>query len=256
MMSQIVRYAPVIELIAERRPRSVLEVGSGSQGLGRFLARRFVGVERDFTDYTPAVQRPSPWMLPVCADAARVPFRATTFDLVLMIDVLEHVPPAARAELVSECVRVARDTIAVGFPSGPLAESHDRELDRWLDERKLPRPGWLAEHLEHPFPTAGEIAGLFAGAGARVRIVENAWLPAHRAFIRWETRPRGAAYSALLADLLAPTEWDWRRHRPWTNGLRLGARPLAPLLRLLDRRPAYRTLIVAERAEARGDVAC
>jgi SAM-dependent methyltransferase len=256
MMSQIVRYAPVIELIAERRPRSVLEVGSGSQGLGRFLARRFVGVERDFTDYTRAARRPSPWMLPVCADAAHLPFRATTFDLVLMIDVLEHVPPAIRGELVGECVRVARGTLAVGFPAGPLAESHDRELDRWLDRRKLPRPGWLAEHLEHPFPTAGEIAGLLAGAGARVRIVDNAWLPAHRAFIRWEARPRGAAYSALLADLLAPTAWDRRRHRAWTNGLRLAARPLAPLLRLLDRRPAYRTLIVAERADARQEVAC
>ncbi len=246
MMTQFVRYAPVIALIVDRRPRSILEVGSGSQGLGRFLARRFVGVERDFTDYTWVARRPSPWMSPVRADAACLPFRAATFDLVVMLDVLEHVRPATRVELVSECVRVARGTIAVGFPSGPLAESHDRELDRWLDERKLPRPGWLAEHLEHPFPTAGEIAGLLAGARARVRIVANAWLPAHRAFVRWETRPRGAAYSALLADLLAPTEWDWWRHRPWTNGLRLVARPLAPLLRLLDRRPAYRTLIVAE----------
>lgn len=256
MLSQIVRYAPVLELIAERRPRSVLEVGSGSQGLGRFLARRFVGVERDFTDYTRAVRRPSPWMLAVCADAARLPFRATTFDLVLMIDVLEHVLPAARVALVSECVRVARGLMAVGFPNGPLAETHDRELDRWLDARKLPRPGWLAEHLQQPLPTAGEIADLLASAGARVRIVENAWLPAHRAFMRWEARPRGAAYSALLADLLAPTAWDWRGHRPWTNGLRLAARPLAPLLGLLDRRPAYRTLIVAERAAARGEVAC
>ncbi len=256
MMTQFVRYAPVITLIVDRRARSVLEVGSGSQGLGRFLACRFVGVDRDFTDYTWAPRRPSPWMSPVRANVARLPFRAATFDFVVMVDVLEHVQAAARVELVSECLRVARGTIAVGFPSGPLAESHDRELDRWLGERKLPRPGWLAEHLEHPFPTSGEIAGPLARAGARVRVVENAWLPAHRAFTRWEMHPRGAAYSALLADLLAPTEWDWRRHRPWTNGLRLVARSLAPMLRLLDRRPGYRTLIVAERTDVRGGVAC
>lgn len=256
MLSQLARYAPVFALIERARPRRILEVGSGSHGVGRFLSLRFVGVERDFSDFTGVERRPSPWMFPVRADAARLPFRAETFDLVLMLDVLEHVPPGVRAGVVGECVRVARGTIAVGFPSGALAESHDRELDRWLGERRLPRPGWLAEHLAHRFPAAGEVARLLDGGGAGVRIFENEWLPAHRAFMRWEARPRGAAYSALLADLLAPTAWDWRGHRPWTNGLRLAARPLLPLLRLLDRRPAYRTLIVAERRRAREGAPC
>ena len=249
MMSQLVRYAPVISLIEERHPRRILEVGPGSQGLGKFLARRFVGAETDFSDYTGAARRPSAWMLAVRADAAALPFTADVFDLVLMIDVLEHVAPGARARIVRECVRVARGMVAIGFPAGGAAETHDREHDRWLAARGLARPGWLAEHLAHPFPGAGEIAG--ALEGARLAVLDNGWLPAHRVVMRWEARDRGARYSALLADLLAPTDWDWRGHRASTNALRLIARPLAPLLRLLDRRPAYRTLIVVEKERAR-----
>jgi len=248
-MSQLVRYAPVISLIEEGRPRRILEIGPGSQGLGKFLARRFVGAETDFSDYTGAARRPSAWMLAVRADGAALPFAADSFDLVLMIDVLEHVAPVARAAIVRECVRVARRTVAIGFPAGGAAETHDREHDRWLTARGLPRPGWLAEHLAHPFPSEGEISRSLDGA--RVAILANAWLPAHRFFMRWEARARGARYSSLLSDLLAPTEWDRRGHRPSTNALRVIARPLTPLLGLLDRAPAYRTLIVVEKERAR-----
>ena len=254
MMSQLVRYAPVLSLIARVSPRRILEVGSGSQGLGKFLVRRFVGAETDFSDYTGGTRRPSPWMLAVRADAAALPFAAGAFDLVLMIDVLEHVPPGVRAGLVRECARVARGALAIGFPSGGLAEAHDRQLDRWLGARGLQRPGWLAEHLRHPFPTAGEVA--VALDGARCRVLDNEWLPAHRFFLRWEARDRGARYSALLADLLAPTDWDWRGHRASTNALRVIARPLTPLLGLLDRRPAYRTLVVVEKERAREAPPC
>lgn len=240
MMSQLVRYAPIISLIEERRPWRILEVGPGSQGLGKFFARRFVGAERDFSDYTGVARRPNP----------ALPFAADTFDLVLMIDVLEHAPPGARAGIFSECVRVARGTAAIRFPAGGPAESHDREHDRWLAARGLERPGWLAEHLAHVFPSAGEIAG--ALAGPRLTVLDNEWLPAHRFFMRWEARDRGARWSALLADLLAPTDWDRRAHRAHTNVLRAVVRPLARLLRLLDRRPAYRTLIVLEKDAGRG----
>ena len=249
MMSQLVRYAPVIPLIEGGRPRHILEVGPGSEGLAKFLTRRFVGAETDFSDYTGAARRPSAQMLAVRADGAALPFAADAFDLVLMIDVLEHVAPGARAGIVRECVRVARGTVAIGFPAGASAEAHDREYDRWLRARGLPRPGWLAEHLTHPFPSTGEVAP--ALDGARWAALDNAWLPAHRVVMRWEARARGARYSALLADLLAPTAWDWRSHRALTNALRVIARPLRPLLRLLDRRPAYRTVIVVEKARAR-----
>lgn len=217
MLSQLIRYAPVIALIERARPRRILEVGPGSQGLGKFLTRRFVGAETDFSDYTGGARRVTAWMLAVRADAGALPFAGGTFDVVLMLDVLEHVPPSARA----------------------------RELDRWLGARGLPCPGWLAEHLAHPFPTAGELAG--ALDGARCSVLDNEWLAAHRFFERWEARPRGARASALLADLLAPTDWDWRVHRVATSALRVVTRPFWPLLRVLDRRPAYRTLMVIDK---------
>lgn len=254
-MSQLVRYAPIIALMERTRPRRVLELGPGSQGLGKFLAWRFVGAERDFTDYTGVARRPSRWMLPVRAAAAALPFAADTFDLVVMLDVLEHVPTDARAGIARECIRVACGTVAIGFPSGTLAEAHDREYDRWLAGQGLPRPDWLAEHLERPFPSVAEIAGALTGVPARFRILDSEWLAAHRIFLRWEAA-RMAPYSALLSDLLAPTDWEWRSHRVITNLARVAVRPLRPLLRLLDRRPAYRTLIILEKDAARGAGPC
>lgn len=254
MISQLVRYAPVISLIGDTRPRRILEVGSGSQGLGKFLARRFVGAEKDFTDYTGSERRPSPWMLPVRAEAARLPFAAGTFDLVVLLDVLEHVPPRARAEFVGECIRVACGTIAVGFPCGTLAGAHDREFDRWLRERGLPRPGWLREHLEQPFPTVEEVETMFSNSATRVRLLENAWLPIHRLLMRWEAVEPRTRYSAALSELLAPTAWNWTTHRGVTNLLRMAVRPMWPLLRFLNRRPGYRKLLIIGKRQPQGPI--
>lgn len=253
MLSQLVRYAPVISLIERSRPRRILEVGCGSQGLGKFVSCRFVGVDVDFSDYTGSRRSPSPWMRPVRAAGAELPFESGTFDLVVLLDVLEHVPPRARPGFLAECDRVARQRMAVGFPSGALAEAHDRELHHWLLARGLPVPGWLHEHLAYPFPTVQEVTGAYAGSAARVRVLDNAWLPVHRLVMRWEAEEPHARYSALLSDLLAPTAWSWREHRPLTNLLRVIVRPGWPLLRLLGRRPGYRTLILVEKTTgARG----
>ncbi len=250
MMSQLDRYAPLISLIGKTRPRRILEVGPGPQGLGRFLARRFVGADRDFSDYTGSARRPSPWMLPVRAEGSRLPFAAGTFDLVVVLDVLEHVPPCARPGILAECDQVARGRIAIGFPCGELAEAHDRELFRWLSTRGLPVPGWLQEHLAAPIPTVEVVQALFSAAAARIRIVEDAWLPLHRVLMRWEAVEPYTRYSAALSDLLAPTDWDWVGHRGITNLLWLLIGPLWPLLRTLDRRPGYRKLVIIEKEAA------
>ncbi|MBI4636039.1 MAG: class I SAM-dependent methyltransferase [Candidatus Rokubacteria bacterium] len=247
MLSQLLRYAPVISLIRKTRPRSILEVGCGSQGIGRFLSWRFVGVDRTFADYTGTERRASPWMLPLRADATSLPFSDGRFDLVVLLDVLEHVPTGRRGDVLAECDRVAHAALAVGFPCGEPAEAHDRELHRWLEAERLPVPGWLREHLAEPLPTLAEVSPVVSQSARDVRVLENAWLPVHRGVMRWEARERRAPFSAALSDLLAPTTWDWGVHRPSTNLARVTLRPAWPLLRLLDRAPAYRKLLVVDK---------
>lgn len=247
MLSQLIRYAPVISLIQRAQPDRILEVGSGSQGLGKFLSGRFVGVDRDFSDYTGTPGRPNPRMLAIQATGAQLPFQSRSFDLVLLLDVLEHLSPQSRPGVLTECDRVARGWIVAGFPCGAPAWNHDWEFHQWLLRRALPVPGWLREHLEHPFPTVQEVSQVLSGPARRVRVLDNVWLPGHRLLMRWETRGRCGRQSAALSDLMAPTAWDWKGHRTVTNVLRRALRRAWPLVHALERGPGYRKLIVVEK---------
>lgn len=246
MMNQLLRYAPALKLIGQVEPSRILEVGSGSQGIGKFLSHRFVGVDLDFRDYTGKARRPSAWMLPVHADSVRLPFGDRLFDVVVMIDVLEHIRPEERPAVLQECLRVTRQWLVVGFPSDHQALSHDRDYGDWLSMQRQPAPGWLQEHLTWPFPTVQDVVKQVADFAVETRIVDNAWLPAHRFVMRWEARERWAPYSMALSEFLAPTQWERASHRTVTNLMRAVVRPCWGLLRWLDRSPAYRKLIMVK----------
>jgi SAM-dependent methyltransferase len=99
---------------------SVLEVGTGE---GRVLTRlrrrypdaRLVGLDLPAPELTAEWGAGVGWLY---ADATALPFADATFDLVLAVEVLEHVasPPLALAELA----RVARHHVVVSVPREPL----------------------------------------------------------------------------------------------------------------------------------------
>jgi hypothetical protein len=125
---------------------SLLEIGSGPVGVGKFRKIRFVGCDLSFL-VTPL----SP-MAPLIASAAALPFWDGAFDVVLASDVMEHVPGSLRSAVVSECLRVAKKLVVFAFPSGEIAHRADRELLNVYLTRKLPPPPWLQEHMIEPFP--------------------------------------------------------------------------------------------------------
>jgi SAM-dependent methyltransferase len=95
----------------------VLDVGCGALGL-RALER-----DMDITgvDLVARPDYPGPF---VCADAADgLPFADDEFDLVYCSSVIEHVPPARRADFAAEIRRVGRgwfvQTPAFSFPIEP-----------------------------------------------------------------------------------------------------------------------------------------
>jgi ubiquinone/menaquinone biosynthesis C-methylase UbiE len=102
-------------------PARVLEVGVGEGEVSDRIRSRYPGVEVvgvDLPDTDLAAHWQERGLQGLFADIARLPFPDAAFDLVLAIEVLEHVPdpPAALRELN----RVGRDRVVLSVPREPI----------------------------------------------------------------------------------------------------------------------------------------
>jgi ubiquinone/menaquinone biosynthesis C-methylase UbiE len=102
-------------------PSAILEVGVGEGEVAARVAERYDGALVTGVDL-PAADLAGHWAarrLPASfADVRALPFRDRVFDLVLAIEVLEHV--AAPDDAMREIVRVARADVVLSVPREPL----------------------------------------------------------------------------------------------------------------------------------------
>jgi hypothetical protein len=150
VLNWAVRYYPILRALKPHlsETSALLEIGSGSIGIGKFRRAPFVGCDIKFQG------RPKAPMLPVLASGTSLPFGDRCFDAVVASDVLEHVPPDQRIYVVREALRVARKIAIFGFPSGTKAFEYDVKLAELCDRSRRVRPDWLQEHLQcQPLPT-------------------------------------------------------------------------------------------------------
>ena len=102
-------------------PRTVLEVGVGEGEVAARVTERYGGAFVAGVDL-PAAALAEHWAarrLPAAfADVCALPFRDRGFDLVLAIEVLEHV--ARPHDALREIVRVARADVVLSVPREPL----------------------------------------------------------------------------------------------------------------------------------------
>jgi SAM-dependent methyltransferase len=114
-------FAALDAALPSQAPRSILEVGVGEAEVAvrvreRYPEARFVGI--DLPDPELARHWSAQGLSGVFADIARLPFPDASFDLVLGIEVLEHVPdpPAALMELQ----RLATGRLVLSVPREPI----------------------------------------------------------------------------------------------------------------------------------------
>lgn len=238
MLNHLVRYAPVVRLVRELGGGTVLEVGSGTAGLAGSLGPAFAVTALDRT-FEPQGAPDVPTER-VVGDVRSLPFGNRSFDVVVALDVLEHVEPTDRVGSLSELVRTTRRRLVVGCPTGERARSADRYIGRVLTGRGETFAGsWLEEHLEYRFPRRREIVEALDGAGS-VRCLRNENVWTHRLLMRAEVSRRGRRLTDGLERLLAPALGP--------RGVRAGAASLFLwLARGGDCPPAYRTIVVLDR---------
>ena len=108
-------------MLEELRPRRVLEIGVGEGHVMRRVRERFPGVPLvgvDLPDAALSDQWQEAGLPCLFGDATRLPFPDRAFDLVLAIEVLEHVPGPGAA--LDELARVCSGTLVASVPFEPV----------------------------------------------------------------------------------------------------------------------------------------
>jgi len=173
LLNWAVRYFPILRILKRHAANSgpILEIGSGSFGLAHFHRGQAVGCDVNFP-YSPEDN-----MLPVRCSATRLPFADSRFEAVVASDVLEHVPPELRSQVIKEGLRVTRKLAVFAFPCGKDAHALDERFLDFHRKHKIPPPPWLEEHMQYPFPEQDSFRGL--GDGWKVESFGNEQLRFH-----------------------------------------------------------------------------
>jgi SAM-dependent methyltransferase len=138
-------FAALSEALPHEQPARVLEVGVGEGEISSKLRSCYpeshiVGI--DLHDDSLAVEWRTRGFVGVYADIASLPFPPRAFDLVMAIEVLEHVtdPAAALADLV----RVSRGPLVLSVPREPIWRVANMARGKYLADL-----GNTPGHIQH-----------------------------------------------------------------------------------------------------------
>jgi SAM-dependent methyltransferase len=204
VLHQLARYAAVAPLIDELGGGELLDVGSGSEGVAGWISAAWTVTALDRSFDTPGAM-PGPRAAAarlVVGDARRLPFEDRAFDVVLALDVLEHLEPGDRHRVIDELIRTTRRRLIVACPTGKRALETDGRLRRGLERRDVAPAGWLVEHLQNGFPDASELLDRLRPHGA-VSAIANENLRWHELLFSFEFRRPGFHLSRAISARLA-----------------------------------------------------
>ncbi len=120
----------------------------------------------------------------VRGDGCAIPFEARSFDVVLALDVLEHVPADRRPDFLAEALRVASCCVVIAAPfASAEVEAHEERLAGYFRDLHGSEFPWLAEHAAYGLPDLARTLAAVRAAG-------------------WSGATRGAGNLALWAKLM------------------------------------------------------
>ncbi|MBI2009621.1 MAG: class I SAM-dependent methyltransferase [Candidatus Chisholmbacteria bacterium] len=159
------RYLPIVNMIKSlpiKNP-TILEVGSGSLGIGPYLNKPFTAVDLDFSG--PQWKKAKK----IIASATKLPFPDNHFDVVLSVDMLEHLKPEDRNQAVTEMLRVAKTTSIIALPVGKLAAAQDKHLDSLYQKKFGHQFPFLKEQVNYGLPETADVRRWITTAARNTR---------------------------------------------------------------------------------------
>lgn len=142
------RYRPILKRLP--RDARILEIGRGEVGLAHLRG----GPMATCDIVTPRARAPGEDF--VRATGTQLPFRDRSFDWVVAVDVLEHLPRPLRLNLIAEAVRVATAGVVLACPCQGSARAEAGHRSLLLALRGHSNP-WLKEHRKMGLPPEEEI---------------------------------------------------------------------------------------------------
>ena len=203
------RYLPIVRLLKKQKLANakILEVGSGSYGITPYLKKPIIGVDLKFDEpkYDLLTQ--------VHGTGDKLPFKRNEFEVVILSDVLEHMPKNARSKVLDECIRVARKIVIISGPFGPQAFEQDKKLAQISDHH------FLQEHLRYGLPEVSDILNYKNPKIVTIDIVGE--------YLNLRVR------EWLMLNFI-------KHYHFYLKGLMF----LVPILKWLNHKPCYRTVIM------------
>jgi len=229
----VLRYTTIVDRISQSPADArILEIGPGIAGLARFLHKHTViGIDDRSISRSMLPQN----LKMIQGSALNAPFSDSSFDYVVCVDVIEHLPSVEREGLIKESLRITKDTLFIAAPSGMMSARVERFLYAVLApfyrffRKDL---SFLREHIEKGLPVKEDLlrAITTSAPGAQVSTSRNVnlcvwvvcmWLDP---LVRWTTKRTGVT---------------------WLSGV------LRPIARLLSFSPEYRTVFAVSKVAHR-----
>jgi len=111
-LMRFISYFHQIDSVKKVSPESVLEIGVGSNTVSDYLKRRGVKVTTCDIDKNLNPDH--------VADVRKLPFEDHQFDLILICEVLEHIPYEDQKVALSELKRVSKKNVIISVPYSQL----------------------------------------------------------------------------------------------------------------------------------------
>ena len=147
----------------------VLEVGGAPGPIERFLPEADVFIIDRYGEHTGRY---------AIADGARLPFADQTFDAVIALDTLEHVPAKDRPAFLAEARRVSKDLVIL---SAPFADTDvvlaEDALHEFIKQRFGGDFATLQEHRDHGLPVLAATLDAMAFEGWSAASLPSGYLP-------------------------------------------------------------------------------
>ncbi len=168
-VDKVQRYSPVYNELSHQD--TILDVGGGDGTIAFFNKDNDITILDINEEELKKAEKLN--LKTITASGSKIPFPDKSFDIVLSIASLEHIPSKERLAYLKELKRVAKKKVLIYFPTGKTAENYDKKL---LNFRKFlgKKDPWTEEHIKNGLPSINLIKQIFPNSN--IKNIQNAYL--------------------------------------------------------------------------------